>query len=134
MIQTGLLQGLGEQRVERLDVRPGGDLGHHAAEPLVQVLLARDQVRPNGEAVLDDRDRGLVAGGLDPQGDHRARGRIPSGSLLDDRAIRRRKARVADVVGPHDQRVLVQLRVVVPADARPGGTRTARRPAGPASS
>ena len=50
---AGLLERLRQQRVERLHVRAGGDLGHDAAEPLVQVLLAGDQVRAHVEAVLD---------------------------------------------------------------------------------
>ena len=70
---AGRLKRLLHQRVEGLDVRARRDLGHHAAEPFVQVHLGRDEVRSDGEAVLHHRDGGLVAGGFDPQGDHASR-------------------------------------------------------------
>src|SRR5205814_8656009 len=70
-------EGLLRQRVEPLDVRPGGDLGHHATEAHVQIDLARDEVRTDREAVFDHRDGRLVARGLDAEGDHA--GRTPSG-------------------------------------------------------
>ena len=41
----GRVERLLEQRVQRLDMRASGDLGHHAAEPLVQMDLGGDQVR-----------------------------------------------------------------------------------------
>ncbi len=59
-----------------------------AREALVELLLPRDQVRPNRVGVLDDRHRGLVAGRLDPQDDHV--GRTPSGSEASIPSSRRR--------------------------------------------
>jgi hypothetical protein len=59
--RLGLAQRHLEQRVDALEVRPGGDLGDHAPELLVEVSLAGDQVRTDQPPVLDDRDGRLVA-------------------------------------------------------------------------
>ena len=76
--ETGRLERLGHERAQRLHVGARCHLRHHASEALVQVDLGRDEVGANGEAVLNHRDGGLVARGLDAEGDHA--GRTPSGS------------------------------------------------------
>ena len=83
----GLLQGEVDHRVDRLQVGPGRLFWDDAAEALVEVGLAGQQVRSHRAAVLDHRHRGLVAGGLDTQDAHALEevlqsGRIPSGTWL----------------------------------------------------
>ncbi len=52
-------------------MRARGQLGHNAAVELVHVL-GGDAVRAQARAVLEHRDRGVVARGLDAE--HQARG------------------------------------------------------------
>jgi hypothetical protein len=127
----GLERGV-DQRGERLDVRAARELGHHAAEALVHVDLAGDEVGEHGLPV-DDRDRGLVARRLDapapsrrdPHGAVSCRRREASrdlgsqavGELVEQPAQARPELGVADPVQPHDQRVLADLLVVVLPDA-----------------
>jgi hypothetical protein len=63
-------EGLLDGGVEQVDVGAGGDLGDHAAVAGVQALLVGDDVGAHPAAVLDQRDGGLVAGGLDAQDQH----------------------------------------------------------------
>ena len=117
---AGLRERLLEQGIERLHVGAGGDLGHDAAEALVEMLLRRDQVRANREPVLEDGHRGLVAAGLDAEGQRQGaarHGRTPSGSSGRCASSRSGVRGRADLVGPHDQRVLLELLVVVLAHA-----------------
>ena len=65
--RAGLLDG----RVEQVDVGPRGDLGHHPAVAGVQGLLVGEHVGADQAAVGDQGDAGLVAGGLDPEHQHR---------------------------------------------------------------
>jgi hypothetical protein len=94
-VEAGRLERLGQQRVQGFDVGARGHLGHHAAESLVEVLLPRDQVGSQREAVLDDRDSRLVAGRFDAERDHSMPtcGRMPSGKRWTIAATRRRNAR-----------------------------------------
>ena len=55
------------QRGDGLDVLARGDLRHHAAVERVHIRLRRDGVREHAPPVLDDRHRGLVAGGFKSQ-------------------------------------------------------------------
>ena len=55
------------QRGNGLDVLARGDLRHHAAVERVHIRLRRDGVREHAPPVLDDRHRGLVAGGFKSQ-------------------------------------------------------------------
>ena len=88
VIRSGLLEGVGQDRGQQLDVGPAGQLGDHAAVAGVQVDLAGDHRRDDGGAVVDDRRGRFVTGGFDTEdpadrtrsiGDRR-RGRGPSGS------------------------------------------------------
>jgi hypothetical protein len=63
--------GLFDRRVEQVDVGSGGDLGHHPAVAGVQGLLVGEHVGTDQAAVGDQGHPGLVAGGLDPQDQHR---------------------------------------------------------------
>ena len=65
-----LLQRLLEHRVERLDVRPGGDLRYDPAEACVQIDLTGDEVAEDGASVLHHGDCRLVARCLDPEDPH----------------------------------------------------------------
>ena len=56
-----------DDRHDRLEVVARGELRHDAAVGGVDRGLARDDVREDAPAVLDDRGRGLVAGGLDAE-------------------------------------------------------------------
>ena len=58
------------QRGDGLDVLARRDLRHDAAVERVQVGLRRDGVGENFAPVLDDRDGGLVAGGLESEDLH----------------------------------------------------------------
>ena len=53
--------------VDDLDVRAARDLGNDAAEPGVQVRLARHDRRPHDATVLHHGRRGLVTRRLDPE-------------------------------------------------------------------
>ncbi len=64
--QSGLVEGLPDDRVEGVQVRAGGDLGHDAAEAGVLVHARRHHVREQF-AVPHDSRAGLVARRLDPQ-------------------------------------------------------------------
>ncbi len=86
--------GLGEARIQRFHVPKRRDLGHDAAEALVQVHLSSDEVRPHGEAVLDrPRRRFRPPRGFDAEGD--SAGRTPSG---DWAAISARRTLAAALV------------------------------------
>ncbi len=67
-------------RDHRLQVGPGGDLGDHAAEAGVLLHRGGDLVGQQGRGgarlEADDPDPGLVAGGLDPEDDHRGSRRM----------------------------------------------------------
>ena len=71
--QPGPAEGAGllDRRVEQVDVGPRGDLGDHPAVAGVQGLLVGEHVGADQAAVLDQGDAGLVAGGLDPEHQHR---------------------------------------------------------------
>ena len=103
--------GLGERgvddRVDQLEVVPGGDLGHDAAEALVGRRLRGDHVRADRAAVEHGR-AGVVAGRLDAEDHRQLAGRRLAGSGADRRRLE-----------PHDQCVLAV--VVVVAAAVPGG-------------
>ena len=60
-----LRQRLVDHRQNPLDMRPRGDLRHHAAEPLVQPILRRDDRRQHFKLIGDHRRRGFVAGRFD---------------------------------------------------------------------
>jgi hypothetical protein len=75
----GLGQGVLDQRVEPLEMGPGGQLRDHPAEPIVDLVLAGEDVREHLLAVLDDGDGRLVAGRLDPEDPHGG-GRTPRGT------------------------------------------------------
>ena len=77
-VASGPLERIREERVERLDVRARRHLRDHPPEPLMEMLLAGDQVGADPEAVLEHRDGCLVARRFDPERDHA--GRIPSGN------------------------------------------------------
>ena len=66
---TGLLEALRGDVADRLGVGPGRDIGHHPAKRRVLGDLGADRARED-HAVLDQGDRGLVAGGLDPEDEH----------------------------------------------------------------
>ena len=66
---AALLERLGEHRADELEVPARGDLGHDAAVARVQLGLRGDDVGAHLAVPRDERDRGLVAGGLDPE-DH----------------------------------------------------------------
>ena len=70
-----LLHRLRDDQVERLDVGARGDLRHHAAERRVLLDLRQHDVGADaagpGHRPLDHRRRGLVAGRLDAEHDHR---------------------------------------------------------------
>ena len=66
-LDRGLLEGEVEEAGQPLEVVAGRQLGDDAAEVLVQVDLGVDDVGEDLAAVLDDRDRGLVAGRFDAQ-------------------------------------------------------------------
>src|SRR5439155_3268180 len=89
-VDPGPLKRIGEERVERLDVRARRYLRDHPPEPLVEVLLARDEAGADPEAVLEHRDCRLVARRFDPERDHA--GRIPSGRDATIASRRRRYA------------------------------------------
>ena len=62
----GVRAGPLDRRHHRLEVRPGGDLGHDAAEAGVLLDAGGDRVGEQGVAA-HDADTGLVAGGLDAE-------------------------------------------------------------------
>ena len=68
-LDAGLVERLSENRQHVRYVSPTGELGNDAAELLVGDLTAHD-VREEVVLVAQDRDRGVVAGGLDPQCQH----------------------------------------------------------------
>ena len=74
-LQLRLAHRLGDDVVEHLDMGAGGDLRHHAAEGGVLVDLRQDDIGQDPAAAglrpLDHRRRGLVAGRLDAEHDHR---------------------------------------------------------------
>ena len=80
--RAGLLHG----RVEQVDVGPRGDLGHHPAVAGVQGLLVGEDVGADQAAVLHQGDAGLVAGGLDPEHQHR---QLPGSGMRAARPARR---------------------------------------------
>ncbi|TMF94744.1 MAG: methyltransferase domain-containing protein [Chloroflexi bacterium] len=67
-LDRGLLEGEVEEAGQSLEVVAGRELGHDAAEVLVQVHLGVDDVGQDLAAVLDNRDRGLVAACFDAEG------------------------------------------------------------------
>src|SRR6266511_4412177 len=80
-------QGQLDQGIDVLQVSPRGDLRHHAAEPLVQMSLAGQQIGLKLVAIVQDGHGRLVTRGLDPQDAHRSgspvpryEGRMPSGT------------------------------------------------------
>ena len=72
---SGLLHCALDNAVERLDMGARRDLRHHAAEGRVLLGLRADDVRQNASRsvalALDHGGRGFIAGGLDPQHQHR---------------------------------------------------------------
>jgi len=59
---------------EDLDMGARRDLGHHAAERRMAVLLAEQRLAQHPAPAVDHGDRGLVAAGLDAEhhwGSHR---------------------------------------------------------------
>ena len=64
--RAGLLDG----RVEQVDVGPRGDLGHDPAVAACRVCWSASTLADQA-AVGDQGDAGLVAGGLDPEHQHR---------------------------------------------------------------
>ena len=73
---AGGLAGALDRRHHRLEVRPAGDLRHHAAEAGVLVDAAGDRVGEQ-RVPADDPDAGLVAGGLDPEDQRLGRSQDP---------------------------------------------------------
>ena len=69
--QAGLVERLGDQPVDMLDMRAGGDLGHDAAVMGVLVGLAAHAVGQHAAIGANDRGAGLIATGLDAEHDHR---------------------------------------------------------------
>ena len=65
----GAFEGQVEQVREALEVIAGGQLGDDASKTRVQVDLRMDDVREDMPSALDQGDRGLVTGGLDPEGE-----------------------------------------------------------------
>ena len=63
----GLPEGVGDQLVQMVEMRAGGDFRHDAAIGLVQADLAQDQVRPDAPVGIDDRGGGFVAACLDSE-------------------------------------------------------------------
>ena len=74
-----LLHGGLDDRDDVLDVVARGELRHDPSVRGVDRGLARHDVREDPPAVLDDRGRGLVAGGLDPEDEGHA-GYSPAGA------------------------------------------------------
>ena len=66
-VEARLHQRLGHHGRQEIDVRPAGDLGHHAAVTGVDVHLAAHDRREHLVALGDDRRRCLVARGLDAE-------------------------------------------------------------------
>jgi hypothetical protein len=60
-----------------LQMVPGSELGHDAAVARVRLDLAVHHVAEHGAPFIDQRDGGLVARGLDAQGQHGLRARNP---------------------------------------------------------
>ena len=78
--EAGLRHRLGDDRIDDLDMGPGGDFRHHAAERGVGGDLAGDDVGqhldPAGLIAAHHRGGGFVAAGLeakDSEGEHRLR-------------------------------------------------------------
>ena len=69
--RVGFYERLPDDRKDELEVVPRGDLGHDAPVLRVQVRLRGDDRGEHLAFLADDRRRGLVAGGLDPE-DHDA--------------------------------------------------------------
>ncbi len=74
LCQAGRRQRAPHRGTERLQVRPGGDLGHHAAEADVLVDAGRHLVGQQGHGgpktgavEARDADSSFVAGGFDGQ-------------------------------------------------------------------
>ena len=78
--------GLGQDRVQQrkhpADVVPGGQFGHHATVGHVHVDLGVQGVSQQAGVAVEERQPGLVAGGLDAQNQHPAsvRERFPGSS------------------------------------------------------
>ena len=66
---AGLAHRLGDQQVELLDMGAGCYLRHHAAIGSVLGELGEQRCRQDAAVGADQRRRGLVAAGLDPQHD-----------------------------------------------------------------
>ncbi len=96
---AGLHDGLGDHRVQHLDVGTGGDLGDDAAVAGVAVDLAGDHRGQLHLAVADHGRRGLVAGALDAEdrahGGEVSVGHVASSSVGvgSDASISSRRAR-----------------------------------------
>src|ERR1043166_227642 len=60
------------ERKEMLQMLARGDLRYDAAERLVPLDLRGDEVHAHAAVVAEERDRGLVAGSLDPENHLRA--------------------------------------------------------------
>ena len=132
LARSGAATRLVEHRDHPAQVGARGDLGHDAAGLRVERDLARDDVGDDPAAVLDDRDRRLVAGALDGQDEaahsvplaerrHRSESSV-SGSQSSPYSSAERLDPVAHLrgaqqVGGHDQRVLAVVRVVARPDA-----------------
>ena len=76
---TGFVHGPGDQVVENLDMRAGGDFRYHAAKGGMFIGLRQYDVRPDNaaavRATLDNSRRGLVARRLDSEYKHSGPGR-----------------------------------------------------------
>src|SRR5206468_2790567 len=68
---AGFGEGARQERRQVRQVRAGGDLRHHAPVELVRGELRRDEGREDAPVAVEERDGGLVAGGLDPEDERR---------------------------------------------------------------
>jgi len=87
-IHPGVIESLGDDRVDQLEMPPGGDLGHHPTIARVEIDLAADDAGEDAVAVLNDGCRRLVAGGLYAQHPHQ----WPASRVM---RIRRRRCRTS---------------------------------------
>ena len=69
---VGIAEGARHQRKKMLQMFALGDLRHDSAERLVPLDLRGDEVHAHAAVVAEERDRGLVAGGLDAENHDRA--------------------------------------------------------------
>ena len=65
--QFRLLDRFSNNRNDVFDMRPAGDLRHHAAIFRMQSILRGDDIRLHVKTIDDDRRRRFVAGGFDTE-------------------------------------------------------------------